>query len=123
MLTPHDVCRSVAHDAAKMHVLDGLLPEWLVYHELAETGRSTLRKVCAVERQWLGATLTRLRNLDTKKLSGKQPAPSIAEVHDVSPVEAVKAVQKSASSGANISAAKARALARRAASTAAKKGK
>jgi ATP-dependent RNA helicase DHX8/PRP22 len=118
------LCRSVAHEAAKMRLVDGLLPEWLVYHELAETGRATLRKVCAVERIWLEGTLTRLRALDTGRLSGGRCVSSQAGEESKGDIQrAATAAKRSASSKADIGAAKARALARRAANIAKKKGK
>jgi ATP-dependent RNA helicase DHX8/PRP22 len=107
-----------------MRLVDGLLPEWLVYHELAETGRATLRKVCAIERVWIEGTLTRLRTLDTGKLSGGRTVSSHADDESKGDIQhAATAAKRSASSEADIGAAKARALARRAASIARKKGK
>lgn len=49
---------------------DGLLPEWVVYHELIATGHTFLSKVCAVEGAWVAALLPRLTGVDVARLSG-----------------------------------------------------
>ena len=50
---------------------DGLLPDWIVYHEMVMTSRPFLRHVCKVEYEWIEDALPRLENpIDVKKLSG-----------------------------------------------------
>ncbi len=50
---------------------DGLLPDWIVYHEMIMTSRPFLRHVCKVEYEWIENALPRLENpIDVKKLSG-----------------------------------------------------
>ena len=49
---------------------DGLLPEWVVYHEFVRTSRSFLSTVCPVEHEWVAPLLPRLRDVDVGKLSG-----------------------------------------------------
>lgn len=50
---------------------DGLLPDWIVYHEMIMTSRPFLRHVCKVEYEWIEDALPRLENpIDVKKLSG-----------------------------------------------------
>jgi len=48
----------------------GLLPEWLVYHELVATSRPFLRNVCRVEEAWLAPLMPRLTGVDVRRLSG-----------------------------------------------------
>ena len=48
----------------------GLLPEWLVYHELITTTRPFLRNVCRVEAAWVAPLLPRLSDTDVARLSG-----------------------------------------------------
>jgi len=49
---------------------DGLLPEWVVYHELVSTGKAYLRGVCSVEGQWVSSVLPKLHGMDVARLSG-----------------------------------------------------
>ncbi|GMH34180.1 hypothetical protein BSKO_02014 [Bryopsis sp. KO-2023] len=49
---------------------EGLLPEWIIYHEHVGTSRSFLRKVCPVEGEWVRDLLPRIRDVDVKRLSG-----------------------------------------------------
>jgi ATP-dependent RNA helicase DHX8/PRP22 len=50
---------------------DGLLPDWIVYHEMIMTSRPFLRHVCKVEYEWIEDALPRLESpIDVKKLSG-----------------------------------------------------
>jgi ATP-dependent RNA helicase DHX8/PRP22 len=50
---------------------DGLLPDWIVYHEMVMTSRPFLRHVCKVEYEWIEDALPRLESpIDVKKLSG-----------------------------------------------------
>ena len=49
---------------------DGLLPEWVVFHELISTGRVYLSGVCAVEGNWVAEVLPKLQKVDIARLSG-----------------------------------------------------
>lgn len=49
---------------------DGLLPEWVVYNELVNTGRPFIRHVCAVEGSWCQPALIKLNHLSLTTLSG-----------------------------------------------------
>ena len=49
---------------------DGLLPEWVLYHELVSTTKVFLSKVCPMERRWVDHILPRLQNIDVGRLSG-----------------------------------------------------
>jgi ATP-dependent RNA helicase DHX8/PRP22 len=50
---------------------DGMLPEWVVYHELISTGRVFLSGVCPVEGRWVAErVLPKLQNVDIDRLSG-----------------------------------------------------
>ncbi|VFQ66787.1 unnamed protein product [Cuscuta campestris] len=97
---------------------DGMLPNYVVYHELISTTRPYMRNVCAVEMPWVIPVLERLEKLNVKKLSGgifHQNEERIQEInsnlekkdaaaHEVSPEEL----------GSRIEAARARFLARKA---------
>ncbi|KAI3910941.1 hypothetical protein MKW98_022628 [Papaver atlanticum] len=49
---------------------DGMLPNYVVYHELIATSRPFMRSVCAVEISWVEPILQKLRKVDVNKLSG-----------------------------------------------------
>ncbi|KAG8383282.1 hypothetical protein BUALT_Bualt05G0168300 [Buddleja alternifolia] len=49
---------------------DGMLPNYVVYHELIATTRPYMRNVCAVEMQWVRPVLAKLDKLNISKLSG-----------------------------------------------------
>ncbi|MCO5597453.1 hypothetical protein L7F22_051531 [Adiantum nelumboides] len=51
---------------------DGLLPEWVVYNELVNTGRPYIRNVCVVKGSWCQPALMKLSNLSLSKLGGTQ---------------------------------------------------
>jgi hypothetical protein len=74
-------CRSLHPDVAQMAVDDdGLLPTWLIYHELTHaSSKVMLRKVCAVEAAWVSPTLLKLRDMRLDRLakSGRPPAASV----------------------------------------------
>ncbi|KAL9420720.1 hypothetical protein AB3S75_038318 [Citrus x aurantiifolia] len=48
---------------------EGLLPNYVVYHELIATSRPYMRNVCAVEMQWVMPILKKLEKIDINKLS------------------------------------------------------
>ncbi|XP_058187991.1 probable pre-mRNA-splicing factor ATP-dependent RNA helicase DEAH4 [Rhododendron vialii] len=49
---------------------EGMLPNYVVYHELISTSRPFLRDLCTVERQWVMPILKKLEKLNINKLSG-----------------------------------------------------
>lgn len=50
---------------------EGLLPTYLVYHELVATTRPFMQNVCSVKMQWVMPILKKLEGLDVRKLSGR----------------------------------------------------
>ncbi|KAL8156964.1 putative pre-mRNA-splicing factor ATP-dependent RNA helicase DEAH4 [Apium graveolens] len=49
---------------------EGLLPNYVVYHELIATSRPFMRNVCAIEMQWASFIMKKLEKLNIAKLSG-----------------------------------------------------
>ncbi|XP_057509361.1 probable pre-mRNA-splicing factor ATP-dependent RNA helicase DEAH4 isoform X2 [Actinidia eriantha] len=49
---------------------EGMLPNYVVYHELISTSRPFMRNVCAVEMPWVLPILKKLENLNINRLSG-----------------------------------------------------
>ncbi|KAI8011178.1 putative pre-mRNA-splicing factor ATP-dependent RNA helicase DEAH4 [Camellia lanceoleosa] len=49
---------------------EGMLPNYVVYHELISTSRPFMRNVCAVEMPWVMPILKKLEKLNISKLSG-----------------------------------------------------
>ncbi|KAL0372295.1 UNVERIFIED_CONTAM: putative pre-splicing factor ATP-dependent RNA helicase DEAH4 [Sesamum calycinum] len=49
---------------------DGMLPNYVVFHELIATSRPYMRNVCAVEMQWVRPILAKLDKINVRKLSG-----------------------------------------------------
>eukprot|EP00210_Caulerpa_lentillifera_P000813 g787.t1 len=60
----HPSCSKLRPDA------DGLLPEWIIYHEIIETSRPFLTKVCPVDGSLVDEIVRKLRNVDVHRLSG-----------------------------------------------------
>jgi ATP-dependent RNA helicase DHX8/PRP22 len=58
---------------------EGLLPEWVVFHELIATGRVFLSGVCPVEGAWVGELLPKLQGVDVARLSGGATAARAAQ--------------------------------------------
>ncbi|KAL3504452.1 hypothetical protein ACH5RR_034293 [Cinchona calisaya] len=54
---------------------EGMLPNYVVYHELIATSRPYMRNVCAVEMPWVMPVTRKLEKLNVKKLSGGFPEP------------------------------------------------
>ena len=114
-----------------MHIEEGLLPEWLIFHSLVEAGRITLRKVCAVEHAWVAPALHRLQQLDTAQLarSGTGGGGNVATGAGTGAGAADAGASRQGGAGkpqadqGQISAARERALARRAAGSIAKRKK
>lgn len=58
------VARSLADE-------DGLLPKWILFHELITTSRPFLRHVCRIEPEWISKQREMLsKKVDVKRLSG-----------------------------------------------------
>ncbi|GAB4840579.1 hypothetical protein Ancab_021348 [Ancistrocladus abbreviatus] len=49
---------------------EGMLPNYVVYHELIATSRPFMRNVCGVEMSWVLPIFKKLENLNVNKLSG-----------------------------------------------------
>ncbi|CAL5392147.1 unnamed protein product [Camellia sinensis] len=49
---------------------EGMLPNYVVYHELISTSRPFMRNVCAVDMPWVMPILKKLEKLNISKLSG-----------------------------------------------------
>lgn len=47
---------------------DGLLPEWVLYHELVATTRPFIRHCCKVEGAWVEPLVRRTEGLDLQRL-------------------------------------------------------
>jgi len=107
----------------------GLLPEWVVYHELISTTRVFLRNVCAVEGPWVEAVTERLRGADLAKLSGGRVKGEKAKEEERRMAVAKEAERQRVESGVRknddkaVDDAKARYLARKAAAEKAKAAK
>ncbi|KAG6542974.1 hypothetical protein Mapa_015666 [Marchantia paleacea] len=52
---------------------EGLLPEWVLYHELISTTHPFIRHVCMVEGSWVEPLLKKMENMDIRGLSGRKP--------------------------------------------------
>jgi ATP-dependent RNA helicase DHX8/PRP22 len=106
-------CRGVAHDAARMALDDGLLPPWLVYHELVENPRPTLRRVTAVEHAWVAPALEKLQSMDAARLARAGPDAQPVASDEVGTVAGVGTAPKNARDESKINAARERAKTRR----------
>lgn len=49
---------------------DGMLSNYVVYHELITTSRPFMRNICAVEMRWVSPIFKKLENINVNKLSG-----------------------------------------------------
>ncbi|KAL8550628.1 hypothetical protein ACS0TY_009159 [Phlomoides rotata] len=49
---------------------DGMLPNYVVYHELISTSRPYMRNCCAVDIHWVRPVLAKLEKINVSKLSG-----------------------------------------------------
>lgn len=49
---------------------DGMLPNYVVYHELISTTRPFMRNVCSIEMSWVDPIKRKIEKLDVGKLSG-----------------------------------------------------
>ncbi|CAH2034104.1 unnamed protein product [Thlaspi arvense] len=57
---------------------EGMLPNYVVYHELISTTRPFMRNVCSIEMSWVAPIKTKIDKLNVRKLSGG-PANSFKE--------------------------------------------
>lgn len=95
---------------------DGLLPEWIIYHEVLATSKVFLKGVCPVEVEWLYDILDKLKTVDTNRLGGTVPKPANKLIHksnDEPEAEQGQQVKKRRNDESSIAAAKARYLARK----------
>ncbi|KAG5605051.1 hypothetical protein H5410_026543 [Solanum commersonii] len=94
---------------------DGMLPNYVVYHELIVTSRPFMRNVCAVEMRWVVPILAKLDKLNVFKLSGgsSQPDNQIQEVTSTVEKKEITAVQPPEDRASMIQAARERFLARK----------
>ncbi|KAI3818093.1 hypothetical protein L1987_11896 [Smallanthus sonchifolius] len=94
---------------------EGMLPNYVVYHELISTSRPFMRNVCEVEMQWVTPTLQKLEKLNVNKLSGgsSQPMENTQENSNI-PKKDVNNVGPIDDSSSRIQAARDRFLARKA---------
>eukprot|EP00850_Spirogloea_muscicola_P002320 SM000009S23449 [mRNA] locus=s9:45710:49660:- [translate_table: standard] len=58
---------------------DGLLPEWVIYHEIVATTRPFMRSVCVVEESWVAPLLPKLHNVNVRRLSGRPASDTSAK--------------------------------------------
>ncbi|XP_055810477.1 probable pre-mRNA-splicing factor ATP-dependent RNA helicase DEAH4 isoform X3 [Solanum dulcamara] len=94
---------------------DGMLPHYVVYHELMVTSRPFMRNVCAVEMGWVAPILAKLEKLNVFKLSGgsSQPDNQIQEVASTVEKKEIAAIQSPEDRDSRIQAARERFLARK----------
>ncbi|KAK6789283.1 hypothetical protein RDI58_013082 [Solanum bulbocastanum] len=94
---------------------DGMLPNYVVYHELIVTSRPFMRNVCAVEMRWVAPILAKLEKLNVFKLSGgsSQPDNQIQEVTSTVEKKEIAAIQPPEDRASMIQAARERFLARK----------
>ncbi|CAN4118199.1 unnamed protein product [Withania somnifera] len=94
---------------------DGMLPNYVVYHELVVTSRPFMRNVCAVEMRWVAPILAKLEKLNVFKLSGgsSQPDKKIQEVTLTVEKKEINTIQLSEDRDSRIQAARKRFLARK----------
>lgn len=94
---------------------DGMLPNYVVYHELIVTSHPFMRNVCAVEMRWVAPILAKLEKLNVFKLSGgsSQPDNQIQEVALTVEKKEIAAVQPPEDRASMIQAARERFLARK----------
>lgn len=94
---------------------DGMLPNYVVYHELVVTSRPFMRNVCAVEMRWVAPIIVKLEKLNVFKLSGgsSQPDNQIQEATSIVEKKETAAIQSPEDRDSRIQAARERFLARK----------
>lgn len=71
MVEGHSQLVQVHPNCVQMRVSDdGLLPDWIIYHELVNTGRPSVRQVCCIDARWAERILPQLEQVDVQRLSG-----------------------------------------------------
>lgn len=99
---------------------DGLLPEWLIYHDLIQTSSVFLKTVTPVSSKWLPEVLDRIQTVDIQRLAGtshhyilEKDSQATTRIPDI-PEQAFAAEQpRKRNDEASIAAAKARYLERK----------
>lgn len=94
---------------------DGMLPNYVIYHELISTTRPFMRNVCAVEMSWAIPILKKLEKINISKLSGGsgKPEEQIEGGKPSLPEKVVKVAKPPDDSESRIQAARDRFLARK----------
>ncbi|XP_076944092.1 putative pre-mRNA-splicing factor ATP-dependent RNA helicase DEAH4 [Bidens hawaiensis] len=94
---------------------EGMLPNYVVYHELISTSRPFMRNVCEVEMRWVTPILQKLDKINVNKLSGGayQPMENTQENPNI-PIKEVNNAVPADDSSSRIQAARDRFLARKA---------
>ncbi|KAJ8569699.1 hypothetical protein K7X08_006276 [Anisodus acutangulus] len=94
---------------------DGMLPNYVVYHELIVTSRPFMHNVCAVDMRWAAPILAKLEKLNVFKISGgsSEPDKKIQEVTSTVEEKEISAIQSPEDRGSRIQAARERFLARK----------
>ncbi|KAG9147645.1 hypothetical protein Leryth_015728 [Lithospermum erythrorhizon] len=94
---------------------DGMLPNYVVFHELISTSRPYMRNVCSVEMRWVAPILQKIEKLDVSKLSGtSRPSKERTQEGDFSSQKEDKPIaQAPEDPNSRIQAARERFLARR----------
>ncbi|CAA7043469.1 unnamed protein product [Microthlaspi erraticum] len=95
---------------------EGMMPNYVVFHELISTTRPFMRNVCAIEMSWVAPIKKKIEKLDVRKLSGGGSASSVKEHGEKTEVSENKSEETPAVSEnveSRIEAARERFLARR----------
>ncbi|KAI7748719.1 hypothetical protein M8C21_022259 [Ambrosia artemisiifolia] len=96
---------------------EGMLPNYVVYHELISTSRPFMRNVCEVEMRWVTPILQKLEKLNVNKLSSggsNQPMEENTQETSNIPKKEVSNVGPTDDSSSRVQAARERFLARKA---------
>ncbi|KAI7741710.1 hypothetical protein M8C21_026510 [Ambrosia artemisiifolia] len=96
---------------------EGMLPNYVVYHELISTSRPFMRNVCEVEMRWVTPILQKLEKLNVNKLSSggsNQPMEENTQETLNTPKKEVSNVGPTDDSSSRVQAARERFLARKA---------
>ncbi|KAK4377010.1 hypothetical protein RND71_003306 [Anisodus tanguticus] len=86
---------------------DGMLPNYVVYHELIVTSRPFMRNVCAVDMKWAAPILAKLEKLNVFKL---KPDKKIQEVTSTMEEKEISAIQSPEDRDSRIQAARERSV-------------
>lgn len=58
---------------------DGLLSKWIIFHEMMQTSRPFLSKICPIEEAWTEEVIKKIKNINLINLSGKNENEIIKE--------------------------------------------